>query len=144
MFVSSFNTYINTVNTDKTKKQDVKKSNVNSDFNSKLHQKKQVLLPKNDFKSPINYISNYKPFANKQKLAQDSTFTKDIDRYTKINKLNNAKTSYETNTKMFSLLRVPHVTLAQVKKTEENLPIKLQQKMVNTYISNDNYYKITA
>ena len=144
MFVSSYSTYINTLTTDKIKKQDLKKSDENKSFSSELNQSQQLLTPRTNFKIPINYISDYKSFANKQKLNQDPNITKEIEKFSKVNTLKNAKTSYEANSKIFSLLRVPHTTLNQVQKQEEKLPIKLQQKMVNTYIANDNYYKITA
>ncbi|MEA1955273.1 MAG: hypothetical protein U9N02_02125 [Campylobacterota bacterium] len=151
MFVSSYSTYINSLTTDKTKKRDIEKSESQTDFSSKLHQNKTVLTSKLDIKSPINYISNYKSFANKQKIEEKLNFPqeqnlqkKEIDKYKKINTITNAKSSYETNSQKFSLLRVPHITLNQVQKNDEQLPIKLQQNMVNTYIANDNYYKVTA
>jgi len=145
MFVSSFNTYISDINLKKARQNTQKvKDAERSDFSSHLPENQQVLASKVDFKTPINYISNYKSFANKQKLQDEKLTKKPIERFTKINKMQNAKTSYEVNSKKFSLLRVPHITLNQVQKQEDKLPIKLQQKMVNTYIANDNYYRITA
>jgi len=148
MFVSSYNTYVNTINTDKTKKQDLKKVDENSNFSSKLNQNTQIVIPKNSIEAPINYISNYKSFANKQKidqqLAHKENQTKELVSYTKINTIQNAKASYETNAKTYPLLNIPKPTIGQAQKEDEKLPTKLQQKMVNTYIDNDNYYKITA
>jgi len=145
MFVSSFNTYISDINLKKARQNTQKaKDSEKSSFSSHLQENQQVLTSKVDFKTPINYISNYKSFANKQKLQDEQLTKKPIERFSKINKMQSAKTSYEVNSKKFSLLRVPHITLNQVQKPEEKLPIKLQQKMVNTYIANDNYYKITA
>ena len=148
MFVSSFNTYISDINLKKARKNTQKiKDGEKVDFSLHSQKNQQVLTSKIDTKTPINYISNYKSFANKQKL-QDAQIAenkkeKPTEKFNKINTINNAKTSYETNSKMFSLLKVPHTTLNQVQKIEP-LPTKLQQKMVNTYIANDNYYKITA
>ncbi len=145
MFVSSFNTYISDINLKKARQNTQKaKDAEKSDFSLNLQKNQQVLTSTFDAKTPINYISNYKSFANKQKLQDKQHTKKPIDRFSKINKMQNAKTSYEVNSKKFSLLRVPHMTLNQVQKSEEKLPIKLQQKMVNTYIANDKYYKITA
>ncbi|MEO1953906.1 MAG: hypothetical protein ABGW74_04305 [Campylobacterales bacterium] len=145
MFVSSFNTYISDVNLKKARQNTQKAKDAEKfDFSLNLQKNQQVLTSTFDAKTPINYISNYKSFANKQKLQDKQLTKKPIDKFSKINKMQNAKTSYEVNSKKFSLLRVPHITLNQVQKSEEKLPIKLQQKMVNTYIDNENYYKITA
>ncbi len=145
MFVSSYNTYISNINTNKTQKQDDKKVELKkeSSFDIHLKQNEQVLTSKVDTHTPINYISNYKSFANKQKLQENLELTKNTDRFSKINTLKSAKESYETNTRMFPRVRVPHLTLSQVQEKNE-LPKKLQHKMVNTYIENDRYYKVTA
>ena len=53
---------------------------------------------------------------------------------------------------MFSLFQKPHATLDQTPKLENTIPkepsdikeLNMRHKMVNTYIANDNYYKITA
>ena len=152
MFVSSYSTYINDVNSKKIKQNTQKveeKSNVN--FSLTTPENQEILTSKVDIKTPINYISNYKSFANKQKLQYQQDIDdrtkelqeKPVEKFSKINTLANAKVSYEVNSKMFSLLKVPQPPIGQSKK-EEHIPTKLQQKMVNTYIDNENYYKITA
>ena len=147
MFVSSFNTYISDINLKRTKQntQETKNEGRYSSA-SNFEKKQQVLSSKVDIKTPINYISNYKSFANKQKLQEDKSKIQEqpTKKFSKINNITNAKTSYEANSKMFSLRRVPQIPIGQLQRKNESLPIKLQQKMVNTYIANDNYYKITA
>jgi hypothetical protein len=56
------------------------------------------------------------------------------------------------NSTMFPLLQKPKLTLNQTLKTDKKLPQDTQKAkesiirrdMINTYIANDNYYKITA
>ena len=151
MFVSSYSTYINTGTSDKTNKLKIdNQKNVSKSFSSELS-KSTLLEAYSSNKLPIDYVSNYKSFNNKQRLQQlvKSQNELDLKRTTVIN---NAKTAYEDNSKMFSLLKKPTTTLNQIKKIDEKLPQNIQdiQKsnlkhtMVNTYIENDRYYQITA
>ena len=53
---------------------------------------------------------------------------------------------------MFPIIKKPAFTLSQTPKIDEKLPLDVQEAkektlrhtMLNTYISNDNYYRITA
>ncbi|RLA77710.1 MAG: hypothetical protein DRG78_16760 [Epsilonproteobacteria bacterium] len=151
MFVSSYSTYINTSNPDRiTKSQtDSKKSEIKS-FQSVLT-KSTPLHAYNSKNIPIDYISNYKSFNNQQKL-QDQVKSKDEVKFKKISDIKNAKVAYTDNSKMFSLLKVPEISLNQTPQINKNLPQNIQDlkennlryKMVNTYMSNDRYYQITA
>lgn len=150
MFVSSYSTFIHNININKTKPttetrfDEKQKSNFKIDLEN---QNAKVLTSKPDTNTPINYISNYKAFANKQKLQEDEkTFTskKDTEKFSSINSLKNAKESYEVNSKMFPRVRIPHITLSNVAQDDIQLPKALQHTMVNTYINNEKYFKITA
>jgi len=151
MFVSSYNTYIATNPSDKSSTQRLEsKSSSRESFESKL--KEYSLLESNSTQNlPINYISNYKAFSNKQKL-QDDFEDKETKKFTKINTLNSAKDAYGENSKLFSLFLEPKLTQSQTPQIDKSLPSELQSAqekqlrhtMVNTYLANDNYYKITA
>ncbi len=151
MFVSSYNTYITTNPSDKNSAQKLeKKSSSGESFQSQL--KQHSLLESKDTKNiPINYISNYKAFSNKQKM-QDGLLDNETKKFTKINNLNSAKDAYKENSKMFSLFLEPKMTQNQTPQIDASLPKELQSAqekqlrhtMVNTYLANDKYYQITA
>ncbi|MCK9491476.1 MAG: hypothetical protein M0Q24_05250 [Sulfurimonas sp.] len=151
MFVSSYNTYITTNPTDKTSAQKIEKRSSSSEsFESRLKEY-APLESKNAQNLPINYISNYKAFSNKQKM-QDGLLDKETQKFSKINTLNSAKEAYSQNSKPFSLFLEPKITQSQTPQIDKTLPSDLQSAqekqlrhtMVNTYLANDSYYKITA
>jgi len=151
MFVSSYNTYITTNPTDKNSAQKLEKKTSSSEsFESRLKEYSPI-ESKNTQTLPINYISNYKAFSNKQKM-QDGLQDKEAQKFSKINTLNSAKDAYKENSKMFSLFLEPKITQSQTPQIDKSLPAELQSAqekqlrhtMVNTYLANDSYYKITA
>ena len=144
MFVSSYSTYIshntndrlNQPRVDEQKKQD--KSFVKTLINT------PILLAYDTKNIPINYISNYKSFANKQKLLDIETKSKDEDKFKKMNDKINAKDSYKSNSFMFSLVSIPKTPVNNVPKINEINIENIRHKMVNTYLENDKYYQVTA
>jgi hypothetical protein len=151
MFVSSYNTYVSTNNSDRTANQRVDKAKPSTgSFESKLEQS-SVLESKNTQNLPITYISNYKAFSNKQKLEEQFQ-NKDEIKYNKINAMKNAQSAYKDNSIMFSLLLEPQATQSQTPQIDQKLPSDFQKAqeqnmrhtMVNTYQANDKYYQITA
>ena len=151
MFVSSYNTYISTNNSEKIANKKIEKTKeFDSLFESKLAQN-SVIESKENKNLPINYISNYKAFSNKQKL-QEQMQDLSGEKYTKINAIKNAKDAYAENSMMFSLFVEPKVTLSQTPQIDKKLPTNFQEAeekmmrntMVNTYLDNDKYYQITA
>lgn len=157
MFVSSYNTHIQTSNSEKTAKQRFEKQESDAkSFSSKLSSNSQISSLQSS-SIPVDYILKGLVLNNKQELENKKNNTKDelksdINKFTKRNSLINAKASYEGNSKMFSLFQVPSTTLNQTVLPENTLPkepqdikeLNLRHKMVNTYISNDSYYKVTA
>ena len=151
MFVSSFNTYISTNNSNKSEAyKDRELKSDSESFSSELS-KSTVLKPYASTYLPIDYISNYKSFSNQQKLHEQIQ-NQNGGELKKLTVLNNAKIAYEENTKMFSLTKKPALTLTQTPKIDEKLPHDVQEAkektlrhaMVNTYLANDKYYHITA
>jgi len=151
MFVSSFSTFVHSTNTNKSidfKKNDEKEK---SESFSKSLSDLTILKPYSDKSLPINYISNYKSFHNHQKLQEH---LQSQGEYTlkQLSTLNSAKVAYDENSKMFSLARKPSLSLSQTPKIDEKLPRQeqeakektLRHSMINAYISNDNYYRVTA
>ncbi|WP_422079304.1 hypothetical protein [Sulfurimonas sp.] len=151
MFVSSYNTYVNTNNTQKI--QDQKSGSEKSSktfFDSKLIQ--NIILESTNTKNfPINYISNYKAFSNKQKL-EDALDNTTKDKYSKNKAIKNAQSAYANNSKIFSFLLKPKMAQSQTPKIDINLPNDIQilqeqnmrHRMVNTYLKNEKYHQITA
>ena len=154
MFVSSYSTYIDTNTTKRVQNErnDADKKVPKTSFESKLLQNvsKNVVLPK---EIPLNYISNYKALNNQQRLEQQElSQSKSKTKFTKLNSISSAAVAYPTNAKMFSLIQKPKQTIDQTPTMDRNLPVVAQEKqetfmrakMVNEYVSNENYYKITA
>ncbi len=155
MFVSSYSTHIQTNNSDKVTKQALEKSYTES-FSSKIPSKVQTSSVINS-NIPINYISQSLVLNNKQNLEDKKNEVKDkikndVNKFSKRNSLLNAKKSYEVNAKRFSLLSIPNITLNQTPLTQNTLPkepqeikeLNLRHKMLNTYIANDKYFKVSA
>lgn len=159
MFVSSYSTYISTNSSDKTDKQG---SQTTKDF-SKLTAKAQEIPDTQLFNSkiPIDYISKSKTFNNKlevqlQQHQLQNLNTKEIAKtknivteFSNYSSLKNAKQAYTDNAKIFSLFKMPQITLDQAPKIDKKAPVDVQEKnlrnlMVNTYIQNDKYYQLTA
>jgi hypothetical protein len=140
MFVSSYNTYILPRQTD-TKKS-TKESTTAFSTNPKLAVKPEIADQGTFAKLPINFISDYKVLNNQQKL-QHQTQQFSQNKFVKINTLKSAQVAYKDNASIYSFIQKPKIALA---KPHVKLPdsSNVKMKMVNTYIENDNYYKITA
>ena len=155
MFVSSYSTYLHTNTTDKTtKKEELKEPSLDKSFNPKDLTNQQNTA-KSLTNTPINYVSNKALSTKAQIQQQDQQNTKNnsTEKYTSINSQIKASSAYASNSTMFSLMINYKTPIKQSNTTiSQNLPqdikdIKesfLKEKMVNTYIANDNYYKITA
>lgn len=165
MFVSSYNTYIQTDTSSRVQKQREDKQQGNgseSSFSSKFLNKVEDKSPALFSSSlPIDYTKDSNYFANRfkvqvqeeskqdQELAKTEQSTK---AFSNVSISQNATVAYESNSKLFSLLRKPKVSLDQTPHTNSDLPQDIQSIqesnlrniMVNTYLANDNYYKITA
>ena len=151
MYVSSFSTYINTESTTRTQQNRVQESkNTTESFETKLLSK-TVKNVDTSPKFPINYISNYKALNNQQKL-QENPQNSEKTRFLKLEAQTEAKNAYSDNSKIFSLILPPRATLDQTPRIDKKLPDNIQDikeknlryTMLNTYISNENYYKVTA
>jgi uncharacterized protein YcbK (DUF882 family) len=149
MFVSSYNTYIPQKTTHKP--QESTQENNEREFTtdgSKLFAKQLDKVVTSSVKIPLNYISNYKSLHNHQLLEQQSKSNKNYaqTKFSKINTMQSAQNAYSQNSQLFSLLPKPKIALADVIKLPKNLQQNsaFKSKIVNTYIENDNYYKITA
>lgn len=163
MFVSSYNTYIQTDSSSRTQKQrdEGQQNNSESSFSSKLLQNIKKDSAVRQLSLPIDYTKDNNYFANRHKIQlqeknQQNQILLKADEYTKkfsnYNTSQNATTAYESNSKLFSLLKKPKIALNQTPHTDKRLPKDIQSLqesnlrniMVNTYINNENYYKITA
>lgn len=151
MFVSSYNTYISTNSTDRSQRTGASDSK-KSDYSSASKYVDSPIVESKIAKNiPISYISNYKAFNNKQRLLQQFN-NPDGERFSKINTQQNMKTAYAENSKVFSLVQQPGLTLNQLNKIDAKLPKNIQElkdenmrrTMINAYISNDRYFDITA
>lgn len=152
MFVSSYNTYIGTNASDKNDRYKTKIAGADAESFGKELSKLPILESHINRNMPIDYVSNYKSFNNQQKLHEELK-SQDELKLKELNTVTSAKVAYEENSKMFPLLRRPSLTLSQTPKIlDEKLPRDAQEAkerslrhvMVNTYLANDNYYRITA
>ena len=157
MFVSSYSTYIQTNNSDKISKERIEKPKLGQDsFSSKLNEVSSDLGVKTSY-IPINFLSQKQILHNKQEIVfqQDklqSSIKENVDKFKNQNILINSKSAYESNTKMFSLFKIPQIALNQTPSIDNTLPkeprdikeLNMRHKMVNTYMANDSYYRVTA
>ena len=139
MFVSSYNTYLSTAATETKRPQ--KKS---TDFTLEQDKSTKTPLQKSelDSKLPLNYVSQFKVLNNQQKL-KENTPQAQKSKFTKVNLLKTAKNAYADNATMFPLVRETKIAIGS---PSSKLPATSGTKLnaVNTYIVNDNYYKVTA
>ena len=164
MFVSSYNTYINTNNAQKSDKSRSENTQHNSkNFNSQLKNtttKQSLLSPS----TQIDYISKAQTQQNKELLKSqqehlqkndNDTFKKATlatQKFSATQTLNSAKSAYNENSFMFSFLRKPQATISQTPTISNSMPNQLQDAveknvrhtMINTYLENDSYYRVTA
>lgn len=160
MFVSSYSNFVPTsaVKNNKVSKLDEEKGRVEKNISSF----KQILNSEsiNRKSLPLDYVKSNQAFSNKQEIEykkyllknknDDSKKLRDV--ISKQNTFIEAKTAYEQNSVIFSLIKKPNITLSQTPKIDEKDPKefqKLKEKnlrhiMVNTYLENDKYYQITA
>ena len=165
MFVSSYNNYVQPDLSSKESRQRLEKTgNGSQEFSSKLAQKS---LPASSFTNssiPVDYISRSQTHTNKQELEfqkeqlknpdnKEAKATKEtLNTFTSHKALSSAKNAYEASNKMYSVFPKQSITIDQTPKMDKNLPqeaheakdLAMKHKMVNTYISNDNYYRATA
>lgn len=164
MFVSSYNTYIQTDNSTKESRQRVEKpSSSTESFGEKLTQKTSLSNVSNSA-APIDYISRGQARSTKQELEFQKEQLKNSDKqapqelketiskFALHNSLNGAKNAYGTSDKIYSLLPKQTTTIDQTPVMDRNLPeeayeakeLAMKHKMINTYIANENYYRVTA
>ena len=155
MFVSSYNTYVATTASEKLQKHD--KENIKfPTFNTKLTQVSSA-----DFTKQSTYVFHNNLTKNtaavqqkihNQQQTANSPILKMLNQFNGKNSLINANSAYATNTKTFSLIITPKTTLNQTPSLDNTLPreprhikeLNMRHKMVNTYLANENYYKVTA
>jgi len=148
MFVSSYNTYIQTNTTDKTNRtKEVPDASKSKLFASKLLHTSQI-TPLKVANAPINYIDNSKIFNNRQKLQQNIESKKELasaNKFNTFNSLTTAKRAYSDNSTMFSIVAKPKNSLSKENITgHEFSKFKAKISAINTYLQNNRYYQITA
>lgn len=148
MFVSSYNTYIAQKPSLKRPENTQTQEQKSSLSDKKLFSNELEKVVSSSVKIPLNYISSYKSLHNQQLLQQQNEFKKEYSKtkFEKINRISSAQNAYSENSKLFPLLQKPKTALIQEIKKPENIKHNtlLKQKFINTYIANDNYYKVTA
>jgi len=157
MFVSSYSTYTGTNIIDKTQKEKYLNASGEKQFRFAPQQTKSDSTSEPRYSPrvelPLNYVSDYKVLSNQQRLQQNTqTDQKEKNQELKRSTLQKAQSAYEENSTLFASMRKPKLTLSTMPLLNTSLPQSaytaqeeiLKHKMVNTYIANDNYYKITA
>ena len=151
MFVSSYSTYVQTDSTNKSRDFKTNEFKRDSFSLSETASNEPAFAPRDEKSLPIDYVSNYKSFQNQQKL-QEQLQGQDGFTLKGLNTLANAKNAYEESAKKFSLAKKPTFALDLTPKIDVTMPQEtkeakvktLRQTMVNTYLANDRYYRITA
>ncbi len=163
MFVSSYNTFISTNSQDKGTTERSSSPKEASSFKSNLYLPQET--PQNkSLNLQIDYVANSKSFGNKLELDRqeqelqnhkDSGLSKSKEltkEFMSNNSMKSAQLAYKEGSNIFSPLRKTHPAIDQTPTIDKNLPNNTQELkgqnmrhvMVNTYLSNDKYYQITA
>jgi hypothetical protein len=156
MFVSSYSTYIQTNANDKNVKQKDVSYGKDSGFSSKLLKESVTDTAKNA-SLPVDYIAKNNNFYTKLFLEkhqdEQSAQTKELThKFIDQSTLQDAKKAYTQMPKMSSFFRETIMALDKKlqdeakpsQATQEIKDVNIRKLMINTYIANDNYYKITA
>lgn len=166
MFISSYNTYINAINTtnkpEKKLQEDSKTTFTLKDTKNTLSKN---LLNFSNNSQHIDYLSSSKVFQNKlileyqQEQMQNpkskeklSTLERITKQFNKPISLENISSIYIQNSKKFSIMKKPLSPICQKEpqKSEKNFSLNrakekiLREEMINTYIQNENYFNIPA
>ncbi|QOP45166.1 hypothetical protein [Sulfurimonas paralvinellae] len=147
MFIASYATFIPTVATIKPN---------NSIKESFSHKSEPVLLSE---QKPDNTETKLQPApqplstAAKYSLLWQQEQNPNLQELEKVQKRQKAKTAYKESVTPFSYMKKPKVPLQNSyfglhskfpKETQVVQHTFLKEKMLNTYIENDNYYRVTA
>lgn len=156
MFVSAYSTYIQTDSTNKNIRQKDAEYQNRSAFSSKLYEKSMPALS-NGASLTVDYIAKNNNFYTKLFLEkhqdEQSAQTKELThKFIDQSTLQDAKKAYTQMPKMSALFRETFMALDKTdsaaskpsQETQELKDVKMRKLMINTYIANDNYYKITA
>jgi hypothetical protein len=151
MYVSSYNTYITPNTADKVQKDRAEEPSKSSQSFSKIFSAQTIKATSTSSELPINYIADYKVLNNQQRL-KDDTLNSDRVKFLKIKALVSSKSAYTEGSKIFPLLLKTNISLNQTPQIDKKMPKNVQEAkeqimkhtMVNTYIADDNYYKLTA
>ena len=146
MFVRSYMTYISPYTSTKTTPQreesSPKKTNSFSLETKKEYTSSQTNLKQVSLKE--SYLPSYAIFRQQQS-------NKDLNKFEAIKNYQDAKVAYKENSFMYSLAQKPKIVIGgtkidlQLPKEAQEAKTSLSKKeMVNTYVENENYYRITA
>jgi len=139
MFVSAYSTFTNVTNTRSTHKESKKEFSPSLNV-SKNKNNFSLLADKNNI-LPVNYISDYKVFSNKQRLFEQ-TQEKELQKYKAIKTKKTARTAYEDGFSIAKSYNRP--VLESVKNFSLASNKNTAAKMLNTYAENDRYYQLSV
>ena len=149
MFISSYNTYNDISNLQKNNKN---KSDRKGSVFTQYRQKSIKTFNNNAlYIKPISYLYSSKTFNNKYRLQEQNSQKSQI-KFTKLTSISHARDAYEESSKIYSFFKSTNISINQTPKINKNLPQELKKlktenlrhTMLDTYIENDKYYKITA
>jgi hypothetical protein len=134
MYISSYATYIPTVT--KTKIESQKEESLSLKYENLTENSLEKSTQESRVDAPVRKISQYPLFGETQE-------NKSLNTFKKLKKNEQAKSAYSTNARTTSFMQLSKAKPV-VGKVEAPQADILKIKSVNTYIENDNYYKITA
>jgi len=119
--------------------------------------KKNALFASNKLQEVTPYtkhtLTTQPNYSLKHNFLKQKESQKELDTFQKIKNYTNAKVAYNQSDVIFSLMQKPKSAIGSTKATLDfTLPKEAQKaketlfrkEMINTYLENDNYYKITA
>jgi len=151
MYIRSYSTYISAYTQNKTNpsKED-SNSNIKktTSFNLEKAQQDLILVKNKENNFTKSLQENHIPTST---IFRQQKENKDLNTFTEIKKYQNAQLAYSENATLYSLAQKPKRVIGSI-KIDLQLPQEAQvakaslskKDMINTYLENENYYRITA
>ncbi|MBA1432652.1 MAG: hypothetical protein FAF04_03430 [Epsilonproteobacteria bacterium] len=143
MFIASYATYVPTLSATRTTPVNEKNSST----------KENAAAPEKTVQKKQNNITNSSALLSRYTLLKQTKENKDTTLFSNLKIHQDAKEAYTQTLQPFSFMKKPKsaqqkpLSLQDIHLPKEARSAKeqiLRKEMVNTYIANDNYYRVTA
>jgi len=147
MFIRSYATYISPYPATKKTNFQKEENSVKNTTPFNLQKEAQTQAQQTDVSKSLQK----EPVLSSYTIFQQQKSNKDLQKFNSIKSYKDAKVAYKENSFMYSLAQKPKNVIGgqqvdlQLPKEAQTLKESLSKReMINTYVENENYYRITA